>query len=156
MFSSLFIYFFLHLPIKYRDEIPKTVEELDRTKFEMYLAKFEFQIQSMYAPIGSREMPARSCKDLFKCFPDALDGEGRKVLIISPNATTFYNEKKEEADYELLLHFIIMSLSDHTLLVSGCVSLTVCLLIIKLGLNQTVLKGSSETLRIPLPVFIKT
>nr|XP_054751416.1 collagen alpha-1(I) chain-like [Lytechinus pictus] len=59
----------------YRDEIPKTVEELDRTKFEMYLAKFEFQIQSMYAPIGSREMPARSCKDLFKCFPDAVDGD---------------------------------------------------------------------------------
>ncbi|XP_030855714.1 alpha-2 collagen isoform X1 [Strongylocentrotus purpuratus] len=58
----------------YRDEIPKTVEQLDRTQFQIYLAKFESEILSLIEPLGSRDQPIRSCKDLFKCYPEAEDG----------------------------------------------------------------------------------
>jgi len=51
------------------------VEGLDKSKFEEYLNKFASEVQSLVAPLGSRDQPIRSCKDLFKCFPDAPDGD---------------------------------------------------------------------------------
>lgn len=67
--------------LQYRDEIPKTVEQLDRTQFQIYLAKFESEILSLIEPLGSRDQPIRSCKDLFKCYPEAEDG---KRILLQP------------------------------------------------------------------------
>ena len=71
--------------LQYRDEVPTTVDEIDRTKFELYLNKFASEVQSLIAPLGSRDQPIRSCKDLFKCFSDAPDGKYSPTSVIRPH-----------------------------------------------------------------------
>ena len=71
--------------------------EIDEDDYEARIRQLRVRIMKLMLPNGEPEYPARSCKDLFKCYPIFPSGE-----LHIPNLSSFYSKL-----HFFLFHFII-------------------------------------------------